>query len=262
MISAPSDPVEVKVCCAATYGSDAMAVLLGDSYHPGGVALTTRLLDAVSVTRGHTLLDVASGRGTSTLLAATTYGAAATGIDLSEENVTAATRRARETDIDPRPDFRLGDAESLPVSDNSFDVVICECALCTFPDKSAAVHQIARVLRPGGRVGITDITADQERLPNQLRGLAATIACVADARPAEHYVSLLEDADLRVTRVEPHDDALRRMIDRIEARLTVATKIGTDWGFDPAVARVMIRAARTAVDARVLGYALITASAD
>lgn len=262
MIVAPSDPVEVKACCAATYGSDAMAVLLGDSYHPGGLALTARLLEALSVTRGQTLLDVASGRGTSTLLAATSYGVVATGIDLSQDNVTAATRRAREADIDPQPVFRLGDAESLPLPDDSFDAVICECALCTFPDKSAAVHEIARVLRPGGRVGITDITADQERLPDQLRGLAATIACVADARPAEDYVSLLEDADLRVTGVEPHDDALRRMIDRIEARLTVATMIGTDWAFDPAVARVMIRAARTAVDAGVLGYALITATAD
>ena len=52
----------------------------------------------------------------------------------------------------------LGDAERLPLPDNTFDALVCECAFCTFPDKATAAAEFARVLRPGGRVGITDVT--------------------------------------------------------------------------------------------------------
>jgi hypothetical protein len=83
----------------------------------------------------------------------------------------------------------------------------------------AAVREIARVLRLGGRVGITDITADRGRLPAELTRLAAWVACVADARPAAEYERLLEEQGLTVTTVEQHHTALDRMIGHIEARL-------------------------------------------
>lgn len=255
----------VKACCAATYGSDLVALLLGDSYHPGGARLTRRLAARLALTPGTHVVDVASGRGSTAALLAAEYGVKVTGIDLSAENVAAATEAA-STGAGPapglRPRFRVGDAERLPLPDGCADVVVCECAFCTFPDKPAAAAEFARVLRTGGRLGLTDVTADPGRLPPTLTGLAARIACVADARPLAEYVDLLSDAGLRVVTNERHDDALIEMINRIEARLTVARMAlgrSANLGVDLTAAPDTLAVARVAVRSGALGYGLLIA---
>jgi arsenite methyltransferase len=257
---------ELKACCAATYSSDLVALLLGDTYLPGGRALTRRLADAVEIGPGHRVLDVATGRGTSALLFAGQYGATVTGVDLSAANVSLASGVARSAGLAARATFQVGDAERLPVPDGSVDAVICECALCTFPDKPSAAREFARVLRPGGRVGITDVTAIPDRLPVELTGLGAWIACVADARPAtgrDGYADLLEAAGLRVTTVEALGVAMARMIDQIEARLQFVRLTARDrmaaFGIEPGRAATVLAAARRAVADGTLGYGLIVA---
>jgi hypothetical protein len=89
-----------------------------------------------------------------------------------------------------------------------------------FPDKVAAAAEFARVLRPGGRAGITDVTVE-EGLPGELRTLAAWVACIADARPVAQYTDILASAGLATVSIEEHDGAIARMIEQIEARLTV-----------------------------------------
>jgi len=256
-------PAQVKACCAAAYSSDLVALLLGDSYHPGGQTLTRRLAAALQLGAGQSVLDVASGRGTSALTLAREYGATVVGIDLSAPNVALANDAAEATGISERADFRVGDAEKLPVPDESVDAVVCECALCTFPDKAAAAQEFSRVLRPGGRIGITDVTVDPDRLPAELTTLSAWVACVADARPAAEYADFLAGAGLRVARIEQHDAAIGRMIDQIEARLEFLrlTSRATieSHGIDVDRSRPVLEAARAAVADGVLGYALLVA---
>ncbi len=111
---------------------------------------------------------------------------------------------------------------------------------------------MARLLAPGGRLGITDVAADRDRLPEELTGLTAWIACVADARPLAEYADLAASAGLRVLTTEPHTAALSRMIDQIEARLELLRMtarprleaLGVDFG---RVAPVL-DATRNAVD--------------
>lgn len=256
-------PGEVKACCAAAYSSDLVALLLGDSYHPGGQSLTRRLAAAMELHTGQSVLDVASGRGTSALTIANQYDVAVVGVDLSAANVALSNGAARAAGLSDRVGFRLGDAEKLPVPDGSVDAVLCECALCTFPDKPAATREFARVLRPGGRVGITDVTAARDRLPPELTTLGAWIACVADARPATEYVDILTKAGLQATEIEHHDDAIGRMIDQIEARLqflrlTAQAKLEA-FGVDVDRAAPVLRAARTALADGALGYTLLVA---
>jgi SAM-dependent methyltransferase len=98
--------------------------------------------------------------------------------------------------------------------------VVCECAFCTFPGKAAAAAELARVLRPGGRAGITDVTVE-DGLPEELRTLAAWVACIADARPVAQYADILTRAGLATVSIENHDGAMARMVEQIEARLTV-----------------------------------------
>ncbi|MGH3681021.1 MAG: class I SAM-dependent methyltransferase, partial [Natronosporangium sp.] len=161
---------QIKSCCATAYSSDLVAMLLGPAYHPGGLALTRRLAGQLDLRPGQRVLDVASGRGATARLLTTEYGVDVTGIDLSPANVDHATGAA--TDL-PGVRFQVGDAERLPVPTAAVDAVVCECAFCTFPDKPTAAAELARVLRPGGRVGISDVVAEPGRLPPELTGLAA-----------------------------------------------------------------------------------------
>jgi hypothetical protein len=254
---------EIKSCCAEAYSKDIVAMLLGDSYHPGGTALTRRLADRLALTQGMRVLDVASGRGTTALLLAETYGVQAAGVDYAPANTALAQGAAEAAGLAHRAVFTTGDAEHLPYDDGIFDAVVCECALCTFPDKAQAAAEFARVLKPGGRLGITDVTADTGRLPSELHGLTARIACIADARPLNEYAETLATAGLRTLTTERHDQAILRMIDQIQARLNLLritaparlAEAGVDLGAAPAV----MDAARAAVTDGVLGYALLTA---
>ncbi|MEO3928488.1 methyltransferase domain-containing protein [Micromonosporaceae bacterium B7E4] len=254
---------EAKACCAAAYGSDVVALLLGDSYHPGDLALTRRLADRLALRPGSAVLDVAAGRGATALLLAAEYGADVTGVDLSEANVVAAGTAARDAGLTDRVRFTHGDAERLPVGDGAFDAAVCECAFCTFPDKPTAATELVRVLCPGGRLGITDVTVDPGRLPPELSGLGGWIACVADARPLDEYVRILIAAGLRVTGTERHDAAVTSMLDQIEARLALVRMTARDraeaagLNFDRAPA--VLAAARAAVGDGIIGYGLIVA---
>ncbi|HEX9530119.1 MAG TPA: hypothetical protein VF954_03205, partial [Acidimicrobiales bacterium] len=84
----------MKACCAAGYQSDAVALILGESYHPGGTALTRRLAQALGLRPGERIADVASGPGTTALLLAAEFGVDVDGIDLAAASVAAANARA------------------------------------------------------------------------------------------------------------------------------------------------------------------------
>jgi arsenite methyltransferase len=252
---------ELKLCCASAYQRDAVALILGDSYHPGGLDLTRRLARSLGLRPGDRVLDVASGPGTTAFLLASEFGVEVDGVDLGDITVAKANATAASAVIAGRVRFHLGDAERIPLPDGSVDAVVCECAFCTFPDKPTAAAELARVLRTGGRIGITDVVADPARLPAELTGLTAWVACVADARPLAEYAAILTDAGLRVTHTGRHDTAISRMIDQIEARLALlrmtararAEELGIDFDRAPTV----LAAARTAVADGLLGYGLL-----
>jgi ubiquinone/menaquinone biosynthesis C-methylase UbiE len=237
---------EIKACCATAYSSAAARFLLGDCFHPGGAALTSRLARALEVGLGDVVVDVACGPGTSALQLARETGCGVIGVDLAPP---AASD-------DPRVRFVRGDAESLPLEDASVEGALCECALCTFPDKAAAASELARVLRPGARLALSDLTARPEELPASLTSLTAWVACVADARPLEQIAAFLEQAGLVVEHTERHDDALVELVERIEARLKVAKLLAPDAA---AGAGELLREVRDALDAGVLGYGLVIA---
>jgi SAM-dependent methyltransferase len=240
-----------------------MRWLLGDRLHPGGAALTARLIDALAVGPAALVADVACGPGASALQAATQTGCQVVGVDLSPVCVERATAAALAAGLDRRVRFVVGDAERLPLTDSSADGVLCECALCTFPDKAAAASELARVLWPGGRLALSDMTADSDRLPNALRSLDGWIACVSDARPLGQIAALLADAGLEVIVSERHDDALHAMVDRADARLRLARAFGS--GQPPELAGSIERAltiasaARDAIADQALGYSTVIA---
>lgn len=225
-VAAGLEAGDVKGCCATVYEQPAVRWLLGGELHPGGEDLTRRALDLVGLGAGDRMLDIASGAGTSALLAARERGCEVVGVDYGEGAVAGANAEAQGGGLGDRVSFVRADAEALPFEDDSFDVVLCECALCTFTDKPTAIAEIRRVLRPGGRVAISDVVADHSRLPEDLRGTMATVACVGSALPEQGYRELLEAAGFELTAVESASEDVARMTERVRTRLRGARVLG------------------------------------
>jgi len=256
-------PEELKSCCAAAYEEPAVRWLLGGELHPGGADSTRRALELIMLGRGDRLLDVASGAGESALLAAREFGASVTGVDYGERAVLAAIESARRERLDLSVRFARGDAEDLALADDSFDAALCECSLCTFPDKERAVAEMARVLRPGARVAISDVVVDPDRLPAELLGPMATIACVGSALSRPGYEELFAGAGLEVYAVESRDADTERFTEQIEERLRGARLLGLDrfagspFGLDEAIE--LMRIARRSIEEGAIGYAIFAA---
>ena len=251
---------DLKACCAQLYESDAVRWLLDGELHPGGERLSLRLAELAGVGPGRRVVDVACGSGDTALLLARELGCEAVGVDLGAGAIAQARHAARPGD---RVSFLVGDAETLPLPDASFDVALSECSLCMFPDKPRAIAEMARVVRAGGTIAIADVTADLDALPAALRTAAARVACVADACSADEYVALLHDAGCDPTAIERHDDELRTMADRVEARLRAARMLAPPGELRER-AREAAALARMAIEAIArgsLGYVLIAARA-
>ena len=253
----------IKQCCATFYGSDLARMLLGDSFHPGGVRLTQRIGELLGLTPTAHVLDVAAGPGTSALHLAKNIGCRVTGIDLSQANISAARAAAETQGLSQLVQFELADAERLPFSDAVFDAIVCECAFCTFPGKNIAAAEFARVLKVGGGVGISDLTRTAAPLP-ELEGLLAWIACIGDALPVQEYASILTHAGLSVEKTEMHDEALGEMVRGVQSRLLgveIASGLGKldIPGLDLSAAKQFARAAAEAIRAGKRGYTILVA---
>jgi arsenite methyltransferase len=259
-----TDSAGIEQCCANVYGSDAAKYLLGDTFHPGGLPLTEELASLLSLGPTAIVLDVASGKGTTALFLAEKFGCRVMGIDLSEQNVLDASAEAAARGVNGLVEFRLADAEALPFDAESFDAILCECAFCTFPSKQTAASEFERVLKPGGRVGISDITRDATPLP-ELDGLLAWIACIGDAQPLQNYAGRLTAAGLHIISSEQRNHHLQEMIQGIRSKLLIAEiMIGLKKlelpGLDLSQAKTFSKAAHDAISANHLGYGFVIAS--
>ncbi|MEO7002203.1 MAG: methyltransferase domain-containing protein, partial [Ktedonobacterales bacterium] len=186
------------------------------------------------------------------------------GVDYGGDSVRAANAAAEAAGVAQLARFEQGDAERLPVADASFDAIICECAFCTFPGKREAASEFVRVLKPGGRVGLSDLSRAGD-VPPDLQNLLAWIACIADAQPVDSYVRYMREAGLHVDAVEDHDDALADLVHDIRTKLMGAELLVKLKKIDlPTVnfdeARAMARAASDAVRNKQFGYTVITAT--
>ena len=253
----------IKQCCAKLYESDLAKFLLGDCFHPGGLRLTERLGTLLRLSPESRVLDVASGTGASAFFLAEHFGCEVVGIDYGSQNVAQANEFATTKGLASRVRFELGDAEALPFADASFDAVVCECAFCTFPNKTQAAIEFARVLRPDGRVGLSDLTRG-ESLPKELDSLFGWIVCIADAQPVKRYVEYLRSAELEVGTPEQHDAALVETVQQIGMKLLSAEVLAglkklVLPGVDLATARQMAKRVLAAIQQRQLGYGILTA---
>lgn len=167
---------------------------------------------------GEVVLDLGSGAGLDVFIAAAKVGASGHvhGVDMTKEMVMKARHNAaafrRRTQLD-NVTFHHAQIEAIPLPEASVDVVISNCVLNLSPDQPAVWREIARVLKPGGRVSISDIVL-RRPLPDTVKGLVeAYVGCIAGAQLLEDIGAWVQDAGLEGWRVEAKDDAFAGMMD-------------------------------------------------
>jgi arsenite methyltransferase len=146
---------------------------------------------------GERVLDLGSGGGIDVLLSAKRVGPTghAIGLDMTDEMLALARRNAAEAGA-TNVDFLKGHIEAIPLPDASVDVVISNCVVNLAADKPAVFREIARVLRPGGRIGITDIVADDSLSEAQRAERGSYAGCIAGALTFAEFEAGLRDVGL------------------------------------------------------------------
>ena len=172
---------------------------------------------------GETVLDLGSGAGVDAFLARREVGneGQVFGVDMTPEMIARARDNADQMGY-TNVEFRLGEIEAMPIGDGSIDLVISNCVLNLVPDKTRAFAEIARVLKPGGRMVISDIVQVGE-LPEAMKSnMSAYCGCASGAWPMADYLGGLANAGLE--RIEVLKDA--------EARELLTSTACCDDGMD------------------------------
>jgi arsenite methyltransferase len=144
---------------------------------------------------GETVLDLGSGGGIDVILSAKRVGPAglAYGLDMTDEMLALARRNAEEAGI-KNAIFLKGYIEEIPLPADSVDVVISNCVINLSTDKAAVLLEIARVLRPGGRVGVSDVVAEDHLTEEDQSECGSYVGCIAGALSKSEYIAGLEEA--------------------------------------------------------------------
>ena len=161
-----------------------------------------------SLQPGETVLDLGSGGGFDCFLAARAVGdkGHVIGVDMTPEMITKSRRNAEKADL-RNIDFRLGELENLPVADEIVDVIISNCVINLSPEKERVFSEVFRVLKPGGRLAISDVVATAE-LPAAVRkDMAFYTGCIAGGSPIHELQSMLHRTGFENIQIKPKDES-------------------------------------------------------
>jgi SAM-dependent methyltransferase len=151
---------------------------------------------------GETVIDLGSGAGFDCLLAARQVGPGGhvIGVGMTHEMLKKARDNAARVDA-ANVEFRLGEIEHLPVADNTADVILSNCVINLVPDKAQVFREAFRVLKPGGRLAISDVVNIHELTPELAADRALVCGCIAGAAPAHNITGWLQAAGFRDVRI-------------------------------------------------------------
>jgi SAM-dependent methyltransferase len=154
-------------------------------------------IDHLALKAGETVVDLGSGAGIDVFLAADAVGPSGKviGIDMTPEMLARARRNAAKAGV-TNAEFREGRLEELPIDDGTVDAITSNCVINLVPDKAGVFKEIARILKPGGRLVISDIVLDKALPPAIEKDVYAYVGCIAGAAMRESYFAMLKEAGL------------------------------------------------------------------
>ena len=157
---------------------------------------------------GETVVDLGSGAGFDCLLAAKQVGPTGRviGVDMTHEMLTKARANAAKVGA-ANVEFRLGEIEHLPIADDTADVILSNCVINLVPDKAQVFREAFRVLKPGGRIAISDVVNTAPLSPDLAADRALICGCVAGAAPAHRIEGWLADAGFTAIRVNVNPES-------------------------------------------------------
>lgn len=166
-----------------------------------------------SIRAGETVLDLGSGGGFDAFLAMRQTGPAGKviGVDMTPEMISKARKNAVTLNAD-NVEFRLGEIEHLPVSDNTADVIISNCVINLSPGKAQVFREAYRALKPGGRLAVSDVVATAQLPDEVLNDLKMLSGCIAGAASIDDIERMLREAgfeNIRVTAKEESRELIR-----------------------------------------------------
>lgn len=258
LIAENSDRGSASGCCGASCGCATVdGTLMAEDYKslPGyvgeadlglGCGLPTEF---ARISEGDVVVDLGSGAGNDAFIARSLTGVTGKviGVDFTEKMISKARANARKLGLN-NVEFRQGDIEDTPVSDNTADVVVSNCVLNLVPDKTRAFREIFRILKPGGHFSVSDIVT-QGDLPKILLESAELYAgCVSGAIRKDHYLRMVNDAGftsvtvLKERKIAVEDEILSRYLNTGDADSGTSANPGifsiTVYGEKPAAAEV------------------------
>jgi AhpD family alkylhydroperoxidase len=205
---------------------------------------------------GEVVLDLGSGGGFDVFIAGRKVGATgrAIGVDMTPEMLGKARRNIadyrKETGLD-NVEFRLGEIEHLPVADDSVDAIISNCVINLSPDKAQVWREMARVLKPGGRVAVSDMALVKPLPPEVLKMVEALVGCVAGAALVSETERMAREAGLTdiVLKIKPeYVEAMAHFEDPLYQKIVEHLPAGTKPADHIASVEVQARKAVSAVD--------------
>ena len=217
----------IKQVQAAGYSMEEIKTIPSKAMFGLGCGNPTALAE---INPGEVVLDLGSGGGIDVFLAANKVGedGKVIGVDMTPEMIETAVKNAEEGNY-KNVEFKLGEIENLPIEDNSIDLIISNCVINLTPDKLKAYKEAFRVLKPNGRILVSDIVTDGE-IPSEIRkNFQAWAGCVAGALDKNEYVDTIKRAgfsDVSIVSerffLEPNMDEL--LVGKIISQQIKATK--------------------------------------
>jgi len=217
----------IKQAQAAGYTIEEIRSIPSDAVFGLGCGNPTALAE---INQGEVVLDLGSGGGIDVFLAANKVGedGKVIGVDMTPEMIETAIKNAKEGGY-KNVEFKLGEIENLPVEDNSIDLIISNCVINLTPDKSKDYKEAFRVLKPDGRILVSDIVTDGE-IPSEIRkNFQAWAECIAGALDKNEYIETIKKAGFSDVNVvsekvftEPNMD--RRLVGKIISQQIKAIK--------------------------------------